>query len=146
MSEEALRVLADRIEIGELCARYAYALDRKDWGGVAACFAEPAVFTHPGGRLDGVDAILARTVGALGRLDASQHLIGSITAEVTGDTARSFCYFHAQHVRRGAPGGHLYTIAGSYADRLVRTPAGWRIAERVQEYLWRDGNPQVIAR
>jgi len=67
-------------------------------------------------------------------------------AEVDGDTARSVCYFQAQHVRAGAPGGETYIIAGSYADTLTRTAGGWRIAERVQAYIWRDGNRAVVAR
>ena len=142
----ALRELQDKAEIAEVCVRYAYALDRKDWASVAACFVEPATFSHPGGTVEGAEAIVARAEAALGHLDASQHLIGSITVEVVGDTATSLCYFHGQHVREGTPGGDLYTIAGSYADRLVRTPEGWRIAERVQTYHWRSGNRQVVAR
>jgi hypothetical protein len=67
-------------------------------------------------------------------------------AEVDGDTARSVCYFQAQHVRTGCPGGDTYLIAGSYADKLTRTPGGWRITERVQTYAWRDGNRAVVAR
>jgi len=79
-------------------------------------------------------------------LDASQHLLGNTVVDVDGDDATSICYFQAQHVRAGTPGGDTYFIAGSYADRLVRTPQGWRIAERVQAYLWRDGNRAVVAR
>ena len=63
-----------------------------------------------------------------------------------GDTARSSCYFHAQHVRAGTPGGDLYVIAGRYQDTLTRTDAGWRISERVQTYQWRNGNRAVVAR
>ena len=37
-------------------------------------------------------------------------------------------------------------IAGTYRDRLRRTSDGWRIVERVQEYSWRSGNPDVIVR
>ncbi len=144
--DEELRRLRDQTEIADLCVRYAYALDRKDWAAVAECFTGEAAFSHPGGRLNGVEAIVDRARTALERLDATQHLIGSISVEVRGDSARALCYFHAQHVREGAPGGDLYTIAGSYADRLVRTTAGWRIAERVQEYQWRSGNRRVVSR
>ena len=80
------------------------------------------------------------------RRDTTQHLLGNITVEVAGATARSICYFQAQHVRAGTPGGELYIIAGRYADSLERTPQGWRIAERVQTYMWRDGNRAVVAR
>jgi ketosteroid isomerase-like protein len=126
--------------------RGAYAQDEKDWAGVAATYTDDAEYVHPGGRLEGVDAIVERTRGALAALDASQHLIGSITVDVDGDEAASLAYFQAQHVRAGTPGGDLYTIAGSYADRWLRTTAGWRIAQRTQAYHWRSGNRDVVAR
>ena len=142
----AIRRLADRQEIAELCARYATALDARDWGLLESCFAPAPVFVHPGGRLEGFAAILQRTRAALAPLTATQHLLGTMVAEVDGDTARSVCYFQAQHVRAGTPGGERYIIAGRYADTLTRTAGGWKITERVQAYLWRDGNRAVVAR
>jgi hypothetical protein len=76
-------------------------------------------------------------------------LLGNVIVEIDsadGDAARSVCYFQAQHVRKGASGGDTYIIAGSYTDRLTRTADGWKIAERAQAYLWRDGNRAVVAR
>ena len=142
----AVAELLAKNEVADLCAEYAFALDRRDWAALRACFTDAPVFVHPGGRVEGVDGIVERARGALEPLDASQHLLGTIVVEVEGDNASSICYFQAQHVRAGTPGGDTYLIAGSYADRLVRTPQGWRIAERVQLYLWRDGNRAVVAR
>jgi len=141
-----LQRLIDRQEIADLCARYTFALDTRDWALLESCFTAAPAFVHPGGRLEGFEAILARSRGALESLDASQHLLGNVVAEVDGDTARATCYFQAQHVRAGTPGGDTYIIAGSYADTLARTPDGWKIAERVQVYLWRDGNRAVVRR
>ena len=67
-------------------------------------------------------------------------------AEVDTDTARSVCYFQAQHVPAGTAGGELDIVAGRYADTLARTADGWKITERIQAYLWRDGNRAVVAR
>jgi len=144
--DTALAELLDKQEIAELCAKYAYALDQKDWLALRGCFTDAPVFVHPGGRIEGIDGIVNRTRGALEPLDASQHLLGNIVVDVDGDTARSICYFQAQHLRTGTPGGDTYIIAGSYSDTLMRTPQGWRITERVQAYLWRDGNRAVVAR
>jgi 3-phenylpropionate/cinnamic acid dioxygenase small subunit len=140
------RRLADRQEIAELCARYAAALDSRDWALLESCFTPSPVFVYPGGRLEGFAAIGRRTSAALTPLTATQHLLGTHVADVDGDTARSVCYFQAQHVRAGTPGGETYVIAGSYTDTLVRTAGGWKIAERVQAYTWRDGNRAVVAR
>ena len=141
-----LQRLIDRQEIADLCVRYTFALDTRDWALLASCFTDAPVFVHPGGRLAGIEPILTRSRGALESLDASQHLLGNVVAEVDGDTARATSYFQAQHVRAGTPGGDTYIIAGSYTDTLTRTAGGWKIAERVQAYLWRDGNRAVVKR
>jgi 3-phenylpropionate/cinnamic acid dioxygenase small subunit len=143
---EAVRRLTDRQEIADLCVRYTTALDTKDWALLESCFAPSPVFVHPGGRLEGFPTILERTKGALTPLTATQHLLGNIVAQVDDDTARSVCYFQAQHVRTGTPGGETYIIAGRYADTLTRAADGWKITERVQTYAWRDGNRAVVAR
>lgn len=146
MTAPDLRTLQDRQEIADLCVRYTTALDTVDWELLRSCFVEAPVFVHPGGRLEGWEAILARTSAALSPLDVTQHLLGNITAEVDGDRATSRCYFQAQHVRYDTPGGNTYVIAGRYTDRLERTADGWRIAERVQDYAWREGNREVVRR
>lgn len=137
--------LRDRLEIAELLARYANALDERDWKRLASCFTEDAVGDYGTiGRLDGYAAIekLCRTT--LEPLDASQHLIGSIEIELSGDTARSRCALQAQHTSRGCEGGDHFTIGGSYLDELVRAHAGWRIRKRELRISWRDGNPRVV--
>ncbi len=143
---EAAQRLADQQEIADLCVRYTIALDTKDWALLESCYAPSPVFVHPGGRLEGFPAILERTKAALTPLTATQHLLGNIMVQVDGGTSRSMCYFQAQHVRAGTPGGETYIIAGSYADTLTRAVSGWKITERVQTYIWRDGNRAVVAR
>ena len=144
--EPLLQELLDKQAVADLCTRYVLALDRQDWPEVADCFVADAVFTHPGGVVDGADAIVGRARSALAPLDSSQHLTGSHTAEIAGDEATAVTYFQAQHVRSAAADGPLYTIAGSYSDRLRRTDAGWRIYHRDQKYAWKSGNPAVIVR
>ena len=146
MSDRELAILVDQHAVSDLLVRYVHALDARDWVTVAACFASDAVFVHPGGRVEGPGGIVSRAQAALSPLDASQHLLGSISVKVDGDRAEAVCYFHAQHVRAGAPGGDLYVIAGTYRDRLRRSSRGWEIVERVQDYSWRSGNPEVIVR
>lgn len=143
---DGLRVVQDRAEIADRIARLAHAQDARDWDAVSAAFLAEAVYVHPGGRLTGVAEIIERTSNALRVLDASQHLIGSITVTVHGETASSLAYFQAQHLRADTPGGDLYTIAGTYNDRWARTSDGWRIAARTQTYNWRSGNRDVVAR
>jgi len=141
-----MRALHDRVEIADRIAQLAHAQDDQDWEAVAAAFVADAVYLYPGGTLEGVDEIIERTRNALKVLDASQHLVGSITVSMDGDTASSRAYFQGQHLRAGTPGGDLYAIAGTYSDRWVRTAEGWRIEMRTQTYEWRSGNRDVVAR
>ena len=39
--------LLDRQEIAELCIRYTFALDTKDWALLERCFAPNPTFVHP---------------------------------------------------------------------------------------------------
>jgi hypothetical protein len=143
---DRLQMLLDRSDIAQLCARYMTALDTLDWALLATCFAPAPTFVHPGGRLEGFAEILARTQAALTPLTRTQHLLGNVSPQVRGDLGSCSSYFHAQHVRTGTPGGDLYVIAGRYDDTVTRTADGWRITERVQTYLWRSGNRDVVAR
>ncbi|UVF79377.1 nuclear transport factor 2 family protein [Gordonia mangrovi] len=136
--------LRSRAEISDALAALAWAQDRKDWAHVRAAYLPDATYVHPGGRLEGADAIADRTSRALDLLDSSQHLVGSIVIEVCGSHATSLAQFQAVHVREDAVGGELYTIAGSYTDRWTLTEGGWRIAHREQQYYWRTGNREVV--
>jgi hypothetical protein len=77
-------------------------------------------------------------------LQVSQHLLGSFEIELQGETAQSRCYFQAQHVKPGTPGGDQLIIAGTYEDSLSNTAEGWRIRHRKLLASWQDGNPKVL--
>lgn len=146
MATEETDRLADRQEITDVLYRYAWALDHHDWELLRSCFTADAVadFLELGGVNEGIDAIVALISGVLSGLDASQHLIGNPLASIDGDTATATCYLQAQHVFTGAPGGDHFLVGGTYADRLVRTPDGWRIQHRTLHATWSDGNPDVF--
>ena len=144
ISAGALQVLADRQAIEDVSVRYAAALDNRDWWALEVCFVPQAVYEHPGGRLSGFPAILDRVRSALAPLSRTQHLLGNFHVEVDGNQACAACHFQAQHLRRGIKG--TYTISGTYADRLLRTAAGWQIEERRQTYCWTAGDRAVISR
>ena len=136
----------DQQAIVDVCVRYAYALDNHDWDQLRACFTPDVTSRYHGvGTLDGYDAIEDLCRRALAGLTASQHLLGNHLVSVDGDSARSTCYFQAQHVREGVDGGQNFTVAGRYDDRLLRTSEGWKISRREQTVLWVDGNSAVLS-
>jgi ketosteroid isomerase-like protein len=144
--DPALQRLLDERDVLRLASAYCWALDGHDWDALAAVFAPDAVAYLPAGGppLEGLDAIKARVRGALGPLDASQHLVGSPWVEIDGDTARMRHYLFAQHVRTAAAGGGLYVVGGAYHDRCERRPEGWRIVHRELHSIWSDGNLDVV--
>ncbi|WP_327436867.1 nuclear transport factor 2 family protein [Amycolatopsis alkalitolerans] len=70
------------------------------------------------------------------RLAHTQHLIGSLHVTVDGDTAQCTSYVQATHF---SAAGDTWTTGGRYDDSMVRTPDGWRIAERRFTRQWRHG-------
>jgi hypothetical protein len=143
--DRRMESLADRQEIVDLTIAYSWALDSRRYDDLDRVFV-PDATAELGWPLRGRDAIKARIAEALNPLDSSQHMIGTQQIHLDGDRATGRTYLHAQHVKRGMPGGELFMVAGSYADRFVRTPDGWRIEHRSLTVLWTEGNPAVMHR
>ena len=143
--DQRLQDMVDADDIVGVAVRYASALDSRDWERLRTCFVPDAVAVYEGiGRLEGVAAIERACQASLGPLDASQHFVSNFESDVQGDRAAASCYLQAQHVRRGTPGGDLFTVAGIYVDTLARTSEGWRIVTRELRRLWTAGNPDVL--
>jgi membrane-bound lytic murein transglycosylase B len=138
--------LADRQDVLDAVVSYALALDSHDWDRLRQILLPEAVAEYGMalGAREGRDAIVATCTAALTPLSGSQHLMGNHLVTLDGDRAEAVCYFQATHVKAGCPGGDNYIIAGRYDDRLVRTPAGWRIAHKTLTVVWTDGNAAVV--
>jgi 3-phenylpropionate/cinnamic acid dioxygenase small subunit len=137
---------ADRQAIVDVCVTYALALDTHDWPRLRTCFTDDANANYADrSATDGYNAIETTCRAALEPLTASQHLLGNHLVVVNGDEAESTCYFQAQHFKEGLAGGSLYTVAGRYDDRFVRTNTGWRIANRTLTVMWTSGNDAVLS-
>ena len=134
----------DRLALHDLQVRYSLALDTLQLEWLDDVFTADVVGDYQGmGELNGVQAIKDVVQGALGPLDAVQHLNGNHWADIDGDTAVGGCYFRAHMYRAGVTGGEHFTIVGEYHDRFVRTAAGWRIAHRTLTAHSTMGNPAV---
>jgi hypothetical protein len=60
----------------------------------------------------------------------TKHRLTNFVIEVDGDTATASTYVHAVLVVTNDPLTWFEPV-GRYEDRLVRTPGGWRISQRV---------------
>lgn len=136
----------ERTAVIDLTIAYAYALDDRRFEDLRDIFTADAVGDLAGVHCDGIEAIIERIRRALTRLDASQHVVTNQQVRIDGDEGTCRSYLVAQHVKRGLAGGENFIMAGTYTDRLARTPAGWRIAARSLEIIWTEGNPAVTGR
>jgi hypothetical protein len=127
---------ADRRDIHDTVLRYCRAVDRLDFDGIRAVYADDGVDHHTGfsGPADEYVAWL-RTL--LPRLDGTMHLVGNHLAEVAGDEAVAETYGTAVHWAspRDDPRTN-FTSGFRYVDHFVRTAAGWRIRERWAVREW----------
>ncbi|MFC4948072.1 nuclear transport factor 2 family protein [Pseudonocardia sp. GCM10023141] len=142
---------ADRAVIDDLLASYAFAIDLQAWDELREVFATGAEIDYSGGtqRHAGIEAIVAFFRDTAGRVAATQHLLHTSRVWSTGpDTAAGLTHVTAHHVARGsaqpAPEQATFTVTGTYTDRFIRTPAGWRIAARRLDLLTSAGDPAML--
>jgi 3-phenylpropionate/cinnamic acid dioxygenase small subunit len=135
--------VVDRLELDDLLTRFAVAVDTKDFDLLDTVFTHDAAldYSQPA-RAEGPYAEMkAWIVASMIPFEMCQHLIVNRWIEVTGETARCRSYLYNPLAIRGADGAlHRYFVGGTYDDRCVKTPDGWRIAERVHRILWTEGD------
>ena len=134
MTDVDLLEIKDRLEIQELMYRYAEMVDRRDWPQMDQIFALEARidYASTGGHAGPFRETLAWLDRALESWPINLHIISNLIIEFDGDLATARCYFHAPMARETEEGPqYVITNAGHYQDRLIRTPTGWRILERI---------------
>jgi ketosteroid isomerase-like protein len=131
--EARLRRLEDAEAIRTLDAVYCRQLDDGNWPALVELFTPDGVFDGLR-RVAGHADLLAFFDGlADGGLTAFWHHVSNQEVEVDGDTATVRSLLWQPCVVDGTP----HVAAGRYRDRLVRTCAGWRYAEkRVRFTYW----------
>jgi len=131
----------DYREVGALLNRYASALDTKQYVRLRDVFTPEATANYIGlAECKGLDSIINLVSGVLDRCGRTQHLLGNVRVELEGDKATARCYLQAIHVGLGEYAGQVQTVWGEYRDRLVKTPAGWRISYRELETFHAQGD------
>jgi hypothetical protein len=151
-----VRALSDRAEITDTVVRMGWCLDRRDWAGLRALFTDRVRTDYTalwgGEPQEGpVDGLLGTAAQGSWRrtmdgLEATQHLITNVLAEVDGDEARATANVVGVHRLANPHGSPLWTVGGTYDIRLARTAAGWRIRAITQDLSWVEGNQQVLFR
>ncbi len=131
----------DKIEIGELFARYARGVDSRDWELWKAVFTADAVldYSSAGIPVGSRDDIAAMFEAAFETIPMAMHYISNIEVNLDGDraTARAMFYNPMQ-----LPGMDEQSYCGGYyTHQLVRTPEGWKSEHLVEENVWFANQP-----
>ena len=131
-----VQAVSDKIEIGELLARYARAVDTKDWELWKTVFTSDAHLDYTSatpciGSRDEVAAWMERSLRAV---PMTQHFISNVEIELDGDRAKvRAMFYNPMHL----PGmAEMSYCGGYYHHDMVRTPGGWKSQKLVEENLW----------
>jgi ketosteroid isomerase-like protein len=130
--EARVRRLEDREAIAHILNDYCRALDLMDLPAIRALFTEDCLVSYgPAASMEsrGAEAV-SNALRRLWRWSRTSHHLSNIQVTFeTDNRARAVSYVIAWHER---PNGSTGTLWGQYHDVVVRTAAGWRIAERRQ--------------
>jgi len=133
-----LQEISDRLEIIDLLVAYATAIDQGDIDALDHIFTPHARidYSRAGGPCTDLPMIKRFLKENLGNLPR-QHSLANFQIKIHGDhaTVRSMCYNPLQLPTNG----EVMLWGLWYNDQCVRTPAGWRIQEKVTEpcYHWK---------
>ncbi len=143
----SIQEISDRIQIQDLLTRYTVAIDTKDWDLLDTCFTPDARvdYTTSGGTQGAYPEVRKWLEKVLAAFPMTMHFISNSTVELKGDTAQSRTYvINPMGLPKPDGGLQMFTVGAYYIDKLVRTDAGWRIAERYEQQAYLDGSlPQA---
>lgn len=124
---------ADRDAIRHLLATYTYNGDRGRLADLAACFAEQGTIEYPGATATGPEAIAKSLSSGAPNPERTfvRHHTSNPLIDVDGDSATARSYF-AVYSNNGPD------HSGTYNDKLIRTPSGWRFAFRQVRIDWQS--------
>jgi hypothetical protein len=163
--EQRLQRTLDHVEIQQTLLIYFHAMDS---GNVEACrnvFTEDVESIYAVPKPAGLEAHMESFRSMCGKLGVkaqrmtrrganattdlalkhTSHFVGNMRIRVEGNTARAETYVIA-HLFYEEDSNDYVVIRGlRYIDKLIRTPAGWRVRHRVHELNWvREGNASYV--
>jgi hypothetical protein len=140
--------ISDRFEIQDLLYTYSDCIDQRNFDGLENVFVEDALIDYSvfGGPVGNRAEIIAFLKEALPAFKNYQHLNANLQVTVKSDegTGRIMC-FNPQELITGEDTTHLFMLGLWYKDKYIRTNAGWRICERVEEKSWAFNLPEFLS-
>lgn len=124
-------LLAER-EIQRSLVAIARAMDERNWDALRHLLLAEATADLGSGMISGREAIVDFIRGFLDACGPTQHLLGNVLIDVSGDTASSRSYVSDMHIGRGDRARLTFSTLGDYHDRWRRVDGGWRLSHRTK--------------
>lgn len=123
--------MSDEVAIQQTLNAYSVAASLGDHVAMADTYLPDGVWEIPGidTRLEGREAIIAGADAITGAIEYMVQLNSPAVIKVDGDTATAQCVI--RECGKYAGRNTSLEVLGLYDDKLVRTPDGWKFAERI---------------
>lgn len=138
-AHDRLDDLVDRHEITGLVHRLGGCLDEGRFDGLRAIFTGDATASTPGGRADGLDAVVAQAGRNHSADDRIQHVITDVVVDLDGDRAAVRANLVVTFARGAGLPAPRRQLGEVYRFTARRTPAGWRLASVESTPVWHVG-------
>ena len=132
--------LEDRLALQDLAARYARAVDRRDYAAFAALFTASGVLCGPGYAMRAPGDI-EKGIRLIEQYESTQHCVHQQLVDVRGDTATGETYCVARHVYEKGGMKRKLDMGVRYQDDYRRENGEWRIARRELVLDWTQDLP-----
>jgi hypothetical protein len=140
----SLEVLLAEREIYRQLVRFARAMDARDWTALENITCPDIKADVGAGQLLGREAFVANMRSFLDDCGPTQHLLGNVLFEVTGDTASSQAYVSDMHLGTGDMADQTFRTLGDYHDRWQKRGDSWLMVERIKHNHGLIGSMQVL--
>jgi hypothetical protein len=150
LQREAATAGVQVLEVQAVVARVAHYIDARRWPELRALFAEQVETDYRslfGGdvTVQSADAlVLEGWRPLLSPLEATQHLLGPIDVEISGDTAHAECHVRGYHRAPAAASGPEWMVAGHYVFTLNRADATWKVRKITLLTAYQTGNRDLL--
>jgi uncharacterized protein (TIGR02246 family) len=134
--------IEDRLALQELVARYARAVDRRDYAAFSALFTADGVLHGPGYAMRAHGEI-EKGIRLIERYESTQHCVHQQLVDVRGDTATGETYCVARHVYSRDGIARKLDMGIRYLDEYVRSDREWRFVRRELVLDWTQDLPAV---
>jgi hypothetical protein len=133
--------LADRLAITDLLHRWGAMLDELRLDDLRSVFTADATIATPGGRSQGIEAILAQAGRNHDPAVRTQHLMGDLVLDLDGDRAVGRANYVGVFAKGDGPLAPppVFRIGSVYRLGFARTPDGWRISSMAMHPTWSEG-------